>query len=119
MKENLKDILSHLNAEVDQETLLKYLQEQLPADEQHEVEKALLDEAFEAEAVEGLQNIQDKTKIPQLVEQINRDLKKDLVRKKRNLFRYQAKVEPWLLMTIVFILLLTILAFIVIYRMKR
>src|SRR5688500_12581890 len=50
MKENLKDILTHLNPEVDQETLLSYLQGKLNATEQHEVEKQLLDSDFEAEA---------------------------------------------------------------------
>jgi hypothetical protein len=44
MKENLKDILTHLNPEVDQETLLKYLQGKLSTEEQHEVEKSLIDD---------------------------------------------------------------------------
>ena len=119
MKENLKDILSNLNPEVDQDTLLKYLQGQLSADEQHEVEKSLLDDPFEADAMEGLQNIQDKTQIRELVGQLNRDLTKKTSRKKRRLFKREAKVEPWLLMTVVFILLLAIIAFIIIYRMKK
>jgi anti-sigma factor RsiW len=119
MNESLKDILSNLNTEVDQETLLKYLQGKLSAEEQHEVEKSLLNDPFEAEAVEGLQNIQDKEQIQKLVAQLNRDLKKKTVRKKRTLFTHDAKVEPWLLMTVVFILLLVIIAFLVIYRMKR
>lgn len=119
MKENLKDILSNLNPEVDQDTLLKYLQGQLSADEQHEVEKSLLDDPFEADAMEGLQGVQDKTQIKELVAQLNRDLKKKTSRKKRRLFSREAKVEPWLLMAVVFILLLAIIAFIVIYRMKH
>jgi len=119
MKENLKDILSNLNPEVDQDTLLKYLQGQLSADEQHEVEKSLLDDPFEADAMEGLQNIQDKTQITELVGQLNRDLTKKTSRKKRRLFKREAKVESWLLMTVVFILLLAIIAFIIIYRMKK
>lgn len=119
MKENLKDILSNLNADVDQETLLKYLQGQLSADEQHEVEKRLLDDGFEAEAVEGLQNISDKNQIPEIVKQLNSDLRKKTSRRKKSLFRREAKVEPWLLFTIVLLLLLAIAAFMVIYRMKK
>lgn len=119
MNENLKDILSNLGEEVDQEKLLKYLQGQLSADEQHEVEKHLLDDGFEAEAVEGLQNIQDKAQIPELVNQLNLDLRKKTSRRKKRLFRREAKIEPWLLLTVIFLLLLAILAFMVIYRMKK
>ena len=40
--QNFKDILSHLSTEVDQETLLLYLQNKLSAEKRHEVEKQLL-----------------------------------------------------------------------------
>ncbi|MBB1283859.1 hypothetical protein HRH25_05680 [Flavisolibacter sp. BT320] len=118
MNENLKDILSNLNAEVDQETLLKYLQGKLSPAEQHEVEKNLLDDAFEADAVEGLQNIQNTQQITALVDQLNSDLKKRTAKKKKGLLKREAKVESWLLMTIVIILLLVIISFLVIYNMK-
>jgi anti-sigma factor RsiW len=119
MNENLKDILSNLHSEVDQETLLKYLQGHLSAEQQHEVEKNLLDDMFEADAVEGLQTIQDKSHIPALVEQLNRDLKNRTTKKKRRLFRREAKVEPWLLFAIVLILLLAIIAFFVIRQIGK
>lgn len=119
MNENLKDILSNLNAEVKQETLLKYLQGKLSASEQHEVEKTLLDDEFEADAVEGLQNIQNTKEIPELVEQLNHDLKKRTAKKKKGFLKPEAKVESWLLLTIVIILLLVILSFLVIYSMKK
>lgn len=119
MNENLKDILSNLHSEVDQETLLRYLQGHLTAEEQHEVEKNLLDDCFEAEAVEGLQAIENKSQIAHLVDQLNRDLKKKTSRKKSRYIRRDVKVEPWLLLTIVLILFLAILAFIVIYHLKK
>ena len=56
MKENLKDILSNLHSEVDQEALLKYLEGKLSAEEQHEIEKNTMEDAFETDALEGLQN---------------------------------------------------------------
>jgi hypothetical protein len=118
MKENLKDILSNLHSEVDQETLLKYLQGKLSATEQHEVEKNLLDDAFEADAMEGLQHIQHTEKIPALVDQLNYELKKKTSRKKKGFLKREAKVESWLLLTIIIILLLVIISFLVIYKMK-
>lgn len=118
MNENLKDILSNLNAGVDQETLLKYLQGKLSSAEQHEVEKNLLDDAFEADAVEGLQNLQSTQQITSLVNQLNQDLKKRTGKKKKGLLKREARVELWLLMTLVIILLLVIISFLVIYMMK-
>ncbi len=118
MSDNLKDILSNLHSEVDQETLLRYLQGKLSSAEQHEVEKNILDDEFEADAVEGLQNIQNTQQISTLVDQLNHDLKKRTSRKKKGFFKREAKVESWLLLAIIIILLLIIIAFLVIYKMK-
>ena len=115
MNENLKDILSNLNTEVDQETLLKYLQGKLTAEEQNSVEKSLVDDPFEADAVEGLQTVQDKQHLSSIVEQLNRDLKKKTSRKKKWLFKREAKVESWLLLTVVIILLLAVICYLI-YR---
>jgi hypothetical protein len=71
MSENLKDILSHLNPDIDQATLLLYLQGKLSAEEQHEVEKQIIDNEFEADAIEGLQNFKDKRNLSSLVDQLN------------------------------------------------
>ncbi len=114
MKENLKDILSNFNSEVDQETLLKYLQGKLSSEEQHQVEKNLLDDEFEADALEGLQNMQNTQHISSLVEQLNRDLKKKTSRNNKWLFKREAKIESWLLLAIVMILLLAVISFLVI-----
>ena len=62
MSENLKDILSNLNPDIDQETLLNYLQVKLSAEQQHEVEKQMLQDDFGSEAMEGLQEIKDRKK---------------------------------------------------------
>ena len=43
MSDNLKDILSHLSPEIDQETLLLYLQNKLSVEKKHEVERKLLE----------------------------------------------------------------------------
>lgn len=119
MKENLKDILSNLHSEVDQETLLKYLQGHLSAQEEHELEKNLLDDDFEAEAMEGLQAMHNKGHIADIVEQLNRDLKKKTSRKKKWRIKREARLEPWLLLAIVLILLLAIIGFVVIYRLGK
>src|SRR5690349_18989819 len=101
MKDDLKDILSNLHSEVDQEALLKYLEGKLSAKEQHELEKKTLDNDFEADALEGLQDFSNKAKIAGLVEQLNQDLKKKTDKKNKLPHKRNVSVEPWLLITIV------------------
>ena len=118
MKENLKDILSNLNPEVDQEALLKYLDGKLSAEEQHEIEKNTIDNDFEADALEGLQSFQNKTQISSLVEQLNQDLKKKTAKKKKWAHRREIKLEPWLLITILLILAIAVISYFIIRRIK-
>ncbi len=119
MKENLKDILTNLNPAVDQETLLKYLQGQLSADEQHEVEKSLLDDPFEADALEGLSAIENKQKISSVVAQLNRDLKKKTSQRKKGKLARVVGVETWLLLAIALILLLAVIGYMIIHQMNK
>src|SRR5215217_4685425 len=118
MKENLKDILSNLHSEVDQATLLKYLEGKLSSEEQHEVEKNTIDDAFEADAMEGLQEFSGNATISSLVEQLNLDLKKKTEKKKKWPHRREVKLEPWLLIAIILILLVAIISYFIIHKMK-
>ena len=116
MSENLKDILSNLNPDIDQETLLRYLQGKLTAEQQHEVEKRLVDDEFDSDAMEGLQDFKDKRKISLLIEQLNNDLKKKTEKKKRFRQKLQLKIEPWLIIAVVLILLIAIIGYIIVHK---
>lgn len=119
MPENYKDILSHLSTEIDQETLLLYLQGKLADDKKHEVEKILLQNEFDDEALEGLQEINDKEQINYMVEMLNRDLKKKTEKKKKQREKMQLKDQPWLYISILILLLLIVFSYIVIHRMMN
>jgi len=119
MPDRLKDILSHLSTEVDQETLLKYLEGRLSEEQKHEVEKKMLASEFGDDAMEGLQEIKNKKDLSSLVEQLNRDLHKKLEKKKQRREKFRIKDQPWLYITIVIILLLIVLSFVVVYRMLQ
>lgn len=119
MSDKLKDILSNLSTEVDQETLLKYLEGRLTEEQKHEIEKRMLGSDFTDDAMEGLQEIRNKEKISSLVEQLNRDLHKKLERKKKRREKLRFKDQPWLYIAIVIILLLIVLSYIVIHRMLQ
>jgi hypothetical protein len=119
MPDNLKDILSHLSAEVDQETLLKYLQGRLTEEQKHDVEKKMLGSDFTDDAMEGLQEIRNKEKISLLVEQLNRDLHKKLEKKKRRHEKFRIKDQPWLFISILILLLLIVLSYFIIHRLLQ
>jgi hypothetical protein len=116
VSENLIDILSHLSPEIDQETLLLYLQDKLSAEKKHEVEKKLLENEFAGDAIEGLQQIKNKQRINYSVEMLNRDLKKKLVKKKQRREKMRIKDQPWLYISLIILILLIVIAYIVIRK---
>ena len=119
MSENLKDILSHLSTEVDQETLLLYLQGKLSEEKKHEVEKKLMENEFASDAMEGLQEMRDKQQINYMVEMLNRDLKKKLQKKKQRKEKMKIKDQPWLYIAILILILLIVISYVVIHRLLQ
>jgi predicted secreted protein len=113
MPGNLKDILSHLSTDIDQETLLLYLQDKLSEEKKHEVEKKLMDNEFANDAMEGLQEFKDKQ---QIVEMLNRDLKKKTEKKKKQREKLKLKDQSWLYISIIIIIILIIISYIIIHR---
>ncbi len=116
MSENFKDILSNLSTDVDQETLLLYLQGKLSEEKKHEVEKKLIQNEFDDDAVEGLQEIKDKQQIQYMVEMLNRDLKKKTAKKKKMREKMNIKYQPWLYISILILILLIVISYIVIHK---
>ncbi|HEX6846736.1 MAG TPA: hypothetical protein VF144_07150 [Chitinophagaceae bacterium] len=119
MSDKLKDILSHLSSEIDQETLLKYLEGRLSHEQRNDVEKKMMASDFNDDAMEGLQEIKNKEKISSLVEQLNRDLQKKLEKKKKKREKLRFKDQPWLYIAVFIILLLIIISYIIIHRMLQ
>lgn len=117
MADNLKDILSNLSTDIDQETLLLYLQDKLPEEKKHQVEKQLLDNDFADDALEGLKEIKDKQQISYMVEMLNRDLKKKTEKKKQRREKLKLKDQPWLYISILILLLLIVLSYFILHRM--
>lgn len=117
MNKDLKDILSNLNSEVDQETLLRYLQGKMSEQEQHEIEKQMMGNDFEADALEGLQEFKNKKNISALVDQLNADLKRRTEKKKRFKEKMKLNLDSNLIIAIVIILLLIILSYFVIHKL--
>lgn len=116
MNENLKDILSNLNPEVDQEMLLKYLQGKLSVQEQHELEKQMMGNDFNSDALEGLQEFQNKKNITDLVGQLNADLKRRTEKKRRFREKLKLNLDSNLIVVIIIIFLLIILSYLILHK---
>ena len=119
MSENLKDILSHLSTDIDQETLLLYLQDKLSVEKKHEVEKKLLENEFAGDAMEGLQEFKNKDQLAFLVDQLNRDLKSRLQKKKKRRGKIHVMEQPWLYLAIIIIIMLIVISYFVIRRLLQ
>lgn len=117
MQENLKDILSNLSTEVDQETLLLYLQGKLSAEQQHEVEKKIMDNEFANDAMEGLQNFKDQQHLQLLIDQLKNDLRKKTEKKKAYQEKRKVALDPWVILTIVIVLVLIVISYFIIHRL--
>ena len=83
MSDDLKNILSNLNKEIEQDKLLDYLNKKLSAADAHEVEKQMASDEFMNDAVEGLQEFKNKKDLSLYAEQLNKDLRKHLDKKKK------------------------------------
>ncbi len=116
MSDDLKDILSNLNKDIEQEKLLDYLNKKLSAADAHEVEKQMAADDFMNDAVEGLEQFKNKKDLSLLVEQLNKDLKKQTEKKRLKKEKRKLKDQPWLYITIVTLLLLVIISFILIKK---
>ncbi len=119
MPENYKDILSNLSPDIDQETLLLYLQGKLSDEKKHEVEKQLIQDDFDSDAAEGLDEIKDKQQIQYMVDMLNRDLKKKTEKKRKRRENMKLKDQPWLYISIIILLLLIVLSYMIITRLAN
>jgi hypothetical protein len=118
MSGDLKDILSNLNPDIDQELLLQYLQGKLSATQQHEVEKQMMNDEFDADALEGLAQLKNKKEINFLVEQLNQELRKKTAKKKKNKLR-ELNIPPWIIISLIVILLLIIVSYVIIFMYMK
>jgi anti-sigma factor RsiW len=118
MHEDLLNILSDSNKDIDNQKLMDYISGKLSAEQKHEVEKWMIDNPFFNEAVEGLQNA-DSKKVSANVDEINAALRKYLkhrkVRREKNIF----PVNMWTYVAVFFILVLAVVVYLILHYMRR
>jgi CHASE3 domain sensor protein len=116
---DLNDIFSDEEETLSDDELLKYLDASTPDAEKHAIEKKLADSAFANEAVEGLQHFNSKKKLDDYVQQLNKNLQKELATKKYRKQKRTIKELPLIIVTVVIILLLCVLGYMVIHLYQK
>jgi len=116
MSDELKDILSNSNKDIDNQKLMDYLSQQLSKQETHDLEKMMAEDEFINDAVEGLEQFSSKKNMSISVEQLNRELQKQLAKKKQRKEKRKIKDQPWLYFTIVLLLVLVVICFVLIKK---
>jgi anti-sigma factor RsiW len=116
MNNDLLNILSNSNKDIDNQKLMDYLSGKLSEQEKHDVEKWMVDNEFENEAVEGLQQLAGKKNLEGYVDQLNKELHQYIRTKKDRREKRKINNSMWVYVAIVFILLIIIVAYMVISR---
>jgi hypothetical protein len=116
MSDDLKNILNNSNKDIDNQKLMDYLSKQLSKQDSHDLEKMMADDEFMNDAVEGLEQFSNVKKLPLSVEQLNRDLQKQLAKKKSRKEKRTIKDQPWVYFTIILLLVLTIICFLIVKK---
>lgn len=116
MNPNLKNILKHLKPAPQEGELLRYLNKELSADEQHRVEEYLNDDEFYDDAVEGLEMVSKQTDLSGLVTDLNRNLDTQL-KKKAKRKNKKIPTQIWSIISVIVILILAVVAYFIIKKL--
>lgn len=115
--EDLGNILLN-DDELNEDQLKKYLSGDISREELHEIEKQMAGSSFMNDAVEGLQAFSSSKNMDAYVNQLNKNLHRQLDAKKHRKEKRKIGNESWVIIAVITILLLCVLAFIVV-KMQR
>lgn len=113
MKPDLFDILAR-TPDLDPQRLLDYIEGRLTEADKREVEKLLADSPFDSDALEGLEQVQQKDRLPGVVQDINRQLVKQLQTRRRRPYKKLPDINLPLTVTIIILILVALVYFFII-----
>ena len=116
MQDDLKNILSDAAGTTSQDQLLKYLRDELAQAEKHDLEKKAIDDAFDSDALDGLQGLKDQVRLGLIVEGLNRDLKKRTSKKNELRDKMKLKTHWTLYFSIIIFLIIIVLVYVFLHR---
>ena len=115
MADDLEKILESHGDDFSNEELEKYLRGELPADDSRRLEMAMMDSGLLSDAVEGLQDFNDASKLPAIKRELESSLQQYLAKRKEKKHRRKIRDLSWVMIFIVVILLLILISFAVVY----
>lgn len=116
MSNDLKDILSNSNKDIDNQKLMDYLSHQLSGEDLHDIEKEMVDDPFMNDAVEGLQEVRQEKNLEAYVEQLNDNLTKQLAKNKARKNKRKFKDQPYVYLAVILLLILMVVCFLVVKK---
>ena len=116
MSDELLNILSDNNSDIDNEKLMDYISDKLPPDEKFDFEKKMADSEMLNDIVEGLEKFKNKKDVAALVDQLNHNLKKQLAKKKEKKLKRTIKNFPWMYLAIILILIFMLISFLAVKK---
>ncbi len=117
MDNDLLNILSNSNKDIDNQKLMDYLGGKLSGKDKYEVEKWMADNEFVNEAVEGLQDFSGKKNLQAYVDQLNKDLNHYIQQKKLRREKRKIKEAPWVYIAIFVVLAIVVIGYIMIRKL--
>ena len=106
MDDELLNILSNSNKDIDNQKLMDYLSDKLSKEEKHEFEGNMAGSEMLNDVVEGLEKFKNKKDVSALVEQLNANLKSQLNKKREKKLKREIKNINGLYFSIILVLLL-------------
>ena len=116
MSDELLNILSNSNKDIDNQKLMDYLNDKLSKEEKHEFEKSMANSEMLSDTVEGLEKFKNKKDVSALAEQLNANLKKHLNKKKERKLKREIKNLNGLYFSIALILIIILIGFLIIKK---
>jgi anti-sigma factor RsiW len=113
MNDDLINILSSGNKDIDNQKLMDYLSGKLTEQEKHEVERLIGENPFVEDAMEGLHSIGDKAKLQAYVDQLRKELQQHLEQKNQRREKHRLPEYSWIYLTIALILLICIIGYLI------
>ena len=96
------------------EDLLRYVNERTSAEEKNVIEEKIFEQAFEKDALEGLQKVKNVTSITKQVEYLNEKLKQQLQSKKQQKEKRKIMDMQWIILAVILLLFICIVSYMVV-----
>lgn len=111
---NWKDIFNK-EAELSDEELLKYLNDDISEAEMHAIEEKMAASDFHHDALEGLNQFKDKKNIQRLTNALNQQLKKQISRSGKRKKKRKIQDQHWMIIAVLSVLFLSIIGYLLIH----